>query len=93
MLTSNTLDYVRLNAGYVPPHWRRTAGDTWDAGYENTAYFLDWIEKRNGPGTVRQLNGLMKDTEYDAKIFEDLTGTSVKDLWELYRKELEPGVV
>jgi len=87
-LIEGIADYVRLNAGYVPSHWRHTPGDKWDAGYEKTAYFLDWIETRSGPGAVRRLNASVKDT-YDVGIFEDVTGSSVKELWDLYCKGFE----
>lgn len=82
-------DFVRLNAGYAPPHWKVSAGDRWDAGYDTTAYFLDWIEKRCGKGTVRKLNAYMKDTTYDAQIFVTITGDSVDTLWGLYCEHLE----
>ena len=42
-------DFVRLRASLAPPHWKRSTpsdSDKWDAGYERTAFFLDWIEVR-----------------------------------------------
>ena len=51
-------DILTINAGALtdfrlrekvqvnPPHWKRTPGEKWDAGYDKTGYFLDWIEKR-----------------------------------------------
>ena len=83
------IDFVRLNAGYAPPHWKVSGGDRWDAGYATTAYFLDWIEKRCGKGTVRKLNAYMKDATYDAQIFVTVTGDPVDTLWDLYCEHLE----
>lgn len=80
---------MRLNAGYAPPHWRASGGDRWDAGYDTTAYFLNWIERRCGKGTVRKLNAYMKDAEYDAQIFVTVTGEQVDTLWSLYCEHLE----
>lgn len=60
-------------------------GETWDAGYEKTAYFLDWIEERYGTGTIRELNASMKDTIYREAVFKDLTGRSIRKLWNIYR--------
>ena len=77
-------DWVRLQAGLGPPHWKRSPGDKWDAGYEATAYFLDWIEGRYGHGTVQELNESMKDVEYDERIFKVTTGRRVAKLWKLY---------
>lgn len=80
---------MRLNAGKAPPHWKREAGDKWDAGYQATAYFLDWIEKRYGSGAIRKLNAAMKDKEYDEHVFKDVTGRKISKLWKLYKEGLE----
>ncbi|KAI9570384.1 hypothetical protein HD554DRAFT_2018830 [Boletus coccyginus] len=82
-------DFVRLNAGYAPPHWKVSGGDRWDAGYATTAYFLDWIEKRCGKGTIRKLNAYMKDETYDEQIFVIVAGDPVDTLWGLYCEHLE----
>ncbi|KAI8990579.1 plant basic secretory protein [Trametes punicea] len=88
-LIEGIADWVRLNAGLSPPHWKREAGDTWDAGYQTTAYFLDWIESRYGNGTVRELNESMKEREYDEHIFKEMTGRKISKLWQLYKEYLE----
>jgi hypothetical protein len=78
---------VRLHAGLAPPHWSKKIGkdDKWDSGYEKTAYFLDWIEEHYGQGFVSALNLAMKDKEYAAGIFTDVTGCPLERLWEEYR--------
>ncbi|KAJ3907233.1 peptidase of plants and bacteria-domain-containing protein [Lentinula edodes] len=58
-LIEGIADCVRLHAKLSPPHWKRIAPKgkhvpepngkwtwdwNWDAGYERTAYFLDWID-------------------------------------------------
>lgn len=78
-------DFVRLREELNPPHWTATPGEKWDAGYEKTGYFLDWIEERYGTGTIRELNASMKDTIYQETVFKDLTGRSVSKLWDIYR--------
>ncbi|PPQ79896.1 hypothetical protein CVT25_002952 [Psilocybe cyanescens] len=88
-LIEGIADFVRLHAGFSPPHWKRTCGDKWDIGYEKTAYFLNWIEKRYGEGTIRELNEGMKDKEYHRRIFKELTGRPVRKLWAIYCKSLE----
>lgn len=80
-------DYVRLQAGHAPPHWQK-GGEQWDAGYQTTGYFLNWIEDFY-PGAVRQINGAMRDKAYDEKIFEQVTERSVDKLWRLYKASLE----
>ena len=65
------------------------SGEKWDAGYEKTAYFLDWIENRYGEGTIRELNGWMQDKKYHRCVFKELTGRPVRKLWSMYCKNLE----
>lgn len=82
-------DYVRLHANLEPPHWKRTGGDKWDAGYETTAYFLDWMEERYGEGTVRELNEGMRDIEWNDGMFKEVTGRKVGKLWKMYCAHLD----
>ncbi|KAF8167508.1 hypothetical protein B0H34DRAFT_646728 [Crassisporium funariophilum] len=88
-LIEGIADYVRLHEDLAPPHWRPKGGDTWDAGYDHTAYFLDWIEKRYGDGTIRELNESMKDAKYHRRVFKELTGRPVRKLWKKYCQVLE----
>ncbi|KAI0673710.1 plant basic secretory protein [Trametes maxima] len=87
-LIEGIADWVRLNAKLGPPHWKREAGDKWDAGYQATAYFLEWIEDRYGDGSIRELNALMKETEYDEHIFKEVTGRKISKLWIIYKDSL-----
>ncbi|KAI1791525.1 hypothetical protein LXA43DRAFT_1010628 [Ganoderma leucocontextum] len=82
-------DWVRLNAGYAPPHWKRDADGDWDGGYQKTAYFLDWIEGRYGDGSIQELNEGMKDAVYNEHVFKDVTGRKISKLWKLYKEHLE----
>ncbi|KAJ6623177.1 hypothetical protein B0H10DRAFT_2011549 [Mycena sp. CBHHK59/15] len=89
-LIEGVADFVRLHESLAPPHWARGAGpDTkWDAGYQTTAYFLDWLETRYGTGTVRELNAALLGVDWDEKLFKRLTGRPVRKLWRLYASEL-----
>jgi hypothetical protein len=90
-LIEGIADWVRLKADLSPPHWKRTAGDSWDAGYQNTAWFLDWLEDNYGPGTVPLINHMLKDFEYDEKKYwRDRCGfsKSVQELWKEYKRWL-----
>lgn len=79
---------MRLHAGLSPPHWKEGTGEKWDDGYEKTAYFLKWMDKMCGAGTVVTLNGRLKDQEYTEAVFTDVTGRTVDVLWESYREHL-----
>jgi len=86
-LIEGIADWVRLCAGFEPPHWS-PGGSKWDAGYQVTAYFLQWLTERYGEGTVPELNELMKDAPYDEHIFKSVTGRKVDKLWKLYKEHL-----
>jgi hypothetical protein len=77
-----------LHEGLEPPHWKRVHTGEWDAGYQTTAYFLDWIEIRYGEGTIRELNGWMKERKYHRRVFKELTGRPVRKLWKIYCAQL-----
>ncbi|KAI5853068.1 peptidase of plants and bacteria-domain-containing protein [Morchella snyderi] len=85
-LIEGIADWVRLKAGFTPPHWRR-GGKHWDDGYQNTAYFLEWLEQRFGEGTVARVNGLLGNGKYKVGMWEEVcSGCGVESLWEEYRK-------
>ncbi|KAF9693166.1 hypothetical protein EKO04_008645 [Ascochyta lentis] len=89
-LTEGVADWVRLKAGYAPPHWRRRGDCDWDAGYERTAYFLEWLEREHGEDVVRKINQALRGCKYDAKkLWHDCCGKSIERLWEEYKKSLE----
>lgn len=90
-LIEGIADWVRLRADLAPPHWKRVCGDRWDAGYQITAWFLDWLEEKYGAGTVPRLNGLLKDVEYEERDYwRHRSGfhKTVQDLWSEYEKWL-----
>ncbi|KAJ4987039.1 plant basic secretory protein [Stagonosporopsis vannaccii] len=89
-LTEGVADWVRLKAGYAPPHWKRRGDCDWDAGYERTAYFLEWLEKKHGRDVVRRINQALRNCKYDAdKLWHDCCGQSIEKLWEDYKRSLE----
>ncbi|KAB8303448.1 hypothetical protein EYC80_004871 [Monilinia laxa] len=89
-LIEGIADWVRLNADLSPPHWKKEAGGKWDAGYQHTGYFLEYLEKRFGKGTVRRLNEKLRIERYEEKRFwTELCGRPVKQLWRDYSEYLE----
>ena len=92
-LIEGIADYVRLKAGLDPPHWKRpTKGKDedaspyrWDAGYEKTGFFLNWLEEEHGEGSVRSINASLRGVVYDEnKFWKALFGESVEGLWKRY---------
>ncbi|KAI8941745.1 hypothetical protein NX059_002949 [Plenodomus lindquistii] len=88
-LIEGVADWVRLKAGLGPPHWRRSADCEWDAGYERTGYFLEWLEGECGGDVVRRLNGGLRECKYEeGRLWKECCGKGVGRLWEEYRKSL-----
>ncbi len=89
-LIEGIADWVRLHAGYAPPHWRKEVGGDWDAGYQHTGYFLDYLEQKYGKGSVPTINDRLRNKRYDEETFwKELFGHKVDKLWADYQKALE----
>lgn len=89
-LIEGIADWVRLKAGFAPPHWRRRADSDWDAGYERTGYFLEWLEDAHGVDVVRRINEGLRGCRYESDDFwHHCCGQSVKSLWEEYKASLD----
>lgn len=87
-LIEGIADFVRLQAGLDPPHWKKEAGGDWDAGYQHTAYFLAWLEEQWGRGSVRRINERLRDEVYGEQLWQGLFGKSVGQLWKMYEADL-----
>ncbi|MCJ1309260.1 hypothetical protein MMC25_002918 [Agyrium rufum] len=88
-LIEGIADFVRLRAGLAPPHWKKRAEGAWDSGYDKTAYFLEWIEKTKGEGSVMRINEWLRVVRYDeAAFWQELFGQSVDSLWRQYADAL-----
>jgi hypothetical protein len=91
-LIEGIADWVRLNCNLGPPHWKREATGDWDAGYQHTGYFLEYLEKRFGTGTVRRINEKLRTQRYQQKKFwTELLGRPVEQLWGDYQRAMEEG--
>ena len=89
-LIEGIADFVRLRANLSPPHWKKEGGGDWDAGYQHTGYFLEWIESKFGEGSVMRINENLRDKEYVEKVFwKELFGKDVGSLWEDYSQTLD----
>ncbi|PMD50273.1 BSP-domain-containing protein [Hyaloscypha bicolor E] len=89
-LIEGIADWVRLNADLSPPHWKKEATGKWDAGYQHTGYFLEYLEQRFGKGTVRRMNEKLRIQKYEEKRFwTELLGRPVEQLWGDYSDAVE----
>ena len=92
-LIEGIADWVRLRAVLAAKHWKQEADGKWDGGYQHTGYFLEYLERRFGEGTVRGINACLRAERYvEEKVFgKCCEGCKVEELWEDYGKELEKG--
>jgi hypothetical protein len=91
-LIEGIADWVRLKAGFAPPHWKRHIDCDWDAGYERTGYFLEWLEEEHCVDIVRKINEAMRECEYDEdKFWHGCCKTGIKELWADYKKSVGDG--
>lgn len=89
-LIEGVADWVRLKAGLAPLHWTKELGGKWDAGYQRTGYFLDYLEGSYGEGSVRKINDSLRKGKYEEqKFWKALFGEPVERLWEKYQRKLE----
>jgi hypothetical protein len=89
-LVEGIADWVRLNSNLSPPHWKQETSGKWDAGYQHTGYFLDYLEHRYGNGTVSRMNEKLRTDRYEEKAFwTELLGRPVEQLWGDYQKSVE----
>ncbi|WYZ46390.1 hypothetical protein EsH8_IX_000615 [Colletotrichum jinshuiense] len=89
-LIEGIADWVRLHANLSPPHWKREASGNWDAGYQHTGYFLDYLEGRFGTGTVRRVNEKLRTQHYgEKKFWTELLGRPVEQLWNDYAEKIK----
>ncbi|KUJ10254.1 BSP-domain-containing protein [Mollisia scopiformis] len=89
-LIEGIADWVRLNADLSPPHWKKEATGKWDAGYQHTGYFLEYLEQRFSAGTVRRMNEKLRIVRYEEKRFwTELIGRPVEQLWGDYSEAVE----
>ncbi|KAI9816216.1 MAG: hypothetical protein M1827_001817 [Pycnora praestabilis] len=89
-LIEGIADWVRLQSDMAPPHWTKEGGGDWDAGYQHTGYFLEYLEQQYGKGSVMAVNEALRDKKYDEdKFWNKLFGHPVDKLWKDYGKSLK----
>ncbi|OBT60506.1 hypothetical protein VE03_10118 [Pseudogymnoascus sp. 23342-1-I1] len=94
-LIEGIADYVRLKANLAAPHWKRTGEGKWDAGYERTGFFLEWIDTTRGDGkggVVRRMNEWLREKKYEeGRFWREVVGGEVGGLWEEYGRFVKGG--
>lgn len=88
-LVEGIADYVRFwkyepgKAGRVRPEQAR-----YDGSYRTTAAFLAFVSENYEPKLVTKLNALLREGKYDVETWKKLTGKSVEELNQEWRRSL-----
>lgn len=90
-------DWCLIQLGYHTAANQQPAdgGTAWDAGYDTTAFFLDWIERlapTPSPGFVRALNASLNVATWNKSAITGINarGRTVEQLWTEYKAILNP---
>ena len=86
-------DYVRYRAGYPARHWPtpdkidKEGEAGYEAGYEKTGYFLDFIETRH-PGLISNWNASLgtSGSTWDVGCTKLICGSDLSELWCQYKQ-------
>lgn len=68
---------------------RNLARARYDGSYRITANFLNWVSGQHGKDFVPKLNAIIREGRYSEQTWKDLTGKTVEELGDLWRKDLE----
>ncbi len=88
-LVEGVADYIRFwkfepgTAGRVNPERAR-----YDGSYRTTAAFLAFVSDNYDPKFVTKLNALMRDGKYEIGVWKELTGKSIEELNQDWRRSL-----
>jgi hypothetical protein len=88
-LVEGIADYVRFwkyepgKAGRVNPERAR-----YDGSYRTTAAFLAFVTEKYDPQVVNKLNARMRANRYDVGVWKELTGKTVEELNQEWRRSL-----
>ncbi|KAJ3333250.1 hypothetical protein HDU76_010070 [Blyttiomyces sp. JEL0837] len=93
-------DWIRLQCGLYPPHWGwrnqtvvAAPPESWDAGYHETAKFLDFVETSADPplaGFVAEMNRRLRTASWSDDLVKEVTGgRGMASLWEEFVVSVE----
>ncbi|MGM9680091.1 MAG: basic secretory protein-like protein [Eubacteriales bacterium] len=80
-------DYSRYTYGQFPDGFALpaySASQSYTDSYRVTARFFVWVEENICPTLTEQLNEALRTERYNSVFFLQITGYTLKELWELY---------
>lgn len=92
-LTESVADYVRYYV--IFPQDRERLFDPrlndYRRGYQQGAALLDWVERTQGPGSVRRINAALRRGQDGEALIERMTGRRLDDIWKAVVDDLVDG--
>jgi hypothetical protein len=84
-------DYIRWHLYEAAENRRQPNPDraNYTDSYQTTAAFLAYVVGAHDAKLIEKFNAAMRDGKYDEKLWEDLTGKSVDQLWAEYVRTLK----
>lgn len=88
-LVEGIADYVRFFK-YEPGKIGRLNSDRakYDGSYRVTAAFLGFVVEKYNPSLVTKMNAIMRDGKYSEDVWKELTGKTVEELNQEWRRSL-----
>ncbi|MFN0079023.1 MAG: basic secretory protein-like protein [Prosthecobacter sp.] len=84
-LVEGIADYIRIvHFELQAPRPKLTRLASYKDAYKTTAMFLEWVEKNHTAGLVVKMNAALRKGEYNDKLWSELTGRPVDELWETF---------
>ena len=88
-LVEGIADYIRFWK-YEPGKAGKVNAERakYDGSYRTTAAFLAYVTEKHDPKLVTELNALLREGKYDAKVWKELTGKTVEELDRAWKESL-----
>ena len=88
-LVEGIADYIRFFK-YEPGKLRKLAPERarYDGSYRTTAAFLAFVTEKYDTNLVRKLNAAMREGKYKVELWKELTGKTVEELGQEWKKSL-----
>ena len=93
-ITEGICDYIRWFL-YEPEskgaHVRNVEQARYDASYRVSANFLDWVSTEKDKDMFKKLNAAAREGRYEEKLWKEWTGSTLEELAEGWKKDVERG--
>ncbi|WP_193214059.1 basic secretory protein-like protein [Luteolibacter marinus] len=93
-ITEGICDYIRwflFEPESQGAHVRNVNQARYDASYRVSANFLDWVCTEKDKDLFKKLNAAAREGRYEEKLWKEWTGSTLEELSEGWKKDVEKG--